>query len=132
MTLSRCPTSRFLKQMAALIADKSTKSDDKKIKTDDQPAKKTKSEDKPKKAKKADKEDKPKKKRVRDTSCFQSLPVMRLSKNSLGMKSLRILRSWLNLVSDGRRLRMKSVKSGIARPRRQLARNLLREKTKIV
>ena len=40
------------KQMAALIADKS---DDKKIKTDDKPAKKS---------KKADKEEKPKKKRV--------------------------------------------------------------------
>jgi len=54
------------KQMAALLADKSTKSDDK-------PAKKTKSEDKPKKAKKADKEDKPKKKRVSGYLLFSKL-----------------------------------------------------------
>ena len=51
------------KQMAALLADKSTKSDDK-------PAKKTKSEDKPKKA---DKEDKPKKKRVSGYLLFSKL-----------------------------------------------------------
>ena len=61
------------KQMAALLADKSTKSDDKKIKTDDKPAKKAKSEDKPKKAKKADKEDKPKKKRVSGYLLFSKL-----------------------------------------------------------
>jgi len=61
------------KQMATLLADTSTKSDDKKIKTDDKPAKKAKSEDKPKKTKKADKEDKPKKKRVSGYLLFSKL-----------------------------------------------------------
>ena len=54
------------KQMAALLADKSTNSDDKK-------AKNTKPEDKPKKAKKDDKEDKPKKKRVSGYLLFSKL-----------------------------------------------------------
>ena len=55
------------KQMATLLADTSTKSDDK-------PAKKTKSDDKPaKKTKKADKEDKPKKKRVSGYLLFSKL-----------------------------------------------------------
>ena len=54
------------KQMAALLADTSTNSDDKKIKN-------TKSEDKPKKAKKDDKEDKPKKKRVSGYLLFSKL-----------------------------------------------------------
>ena len=54
------------KQMAALLADTSTKSVDKK-------AKNTKSDDKPKKTKKADKEDKPKKKRVSGYLLFSKL-----------------------------------------------------------
>ena len=54
------------KQMAALLADTSTKIDDK-------PTKKAKSEDKPKKVKKADKEDKPKKKRVSGYLLFSKL-----------------------------------------------------------
>ena len=54
------------KQMAALLADTSTKIDDK-------PTKKAKSEDKPKKTKKADKEDKPKKKRVSGYLLFSKL-----------------------------------------------------------
>ena len=60
------------KQMATLLADTSTKSDDKKVKNtkpDDKPAKKT---------KKADKEDKPKKKRVSGYLLFSCLLVMRL------------------------------------------------------
>ena len=61
------------KQMAALLADTSTNTDDKKIKTDDKPTKKAKSEDKPKKVKKADKEDKPKKKRVSGYLLFSKL-----------------------------------------------------------
>ena len=62
------------KQMAALLADTSTKSDDKKIKTDEKPTKNTKSDDKPaKKTKKADKEDKPKKKRVSGYLLFSKL-----------------------------------------------------------
>ena len=57
------------KQIATLLADKSTKIDDK-------PAKKAKSDDKPKKTKKADKtdkEDKPKKKRVSGYLLFSKL-----------------------------------------------------------
>ena len=54
------------KQMATLLADKSTQIDDK-------PAKKAKADDKPKKTKKADKEDKPKKKRVSGYLLFSKL-----------------------------------------------------------